>query len=72
MNIAVLAAIEYGMEMAQLELEKQLCKEMEKNILMVIDEGIFADHERILREAVANYIDDFPIHRYYFFTFIWY
>ena len=59
----MLDSIQFGMEMEQLEQEKKICEEIQRNILMVIDGGIFAEHERILRDAVVKFTDDFPEHR---------
>jgi len=45
---------------ARLEQEKKILHDIEKEILLVIDEGIVTQHETMLRNAVAEYIEDFP------------
>lgn len=57
------------MEMAQLEAEKQYCHDLEKQIQIVIEDGIFAEHGSILRQAAADFIADFPEHRYYYYYY---
>lgn len=62
-NTVVLATIEYGMEIAELEAEKQQCKDLEKQIQMVITGGIYSEHESILRDAAAEFLVDYPEYR---------
>lgn len=54
------------MELAALEAQKEMCKDLDKQIQMVIEGGIFDEHKSILQEAVEDYLADYPEYRYLF------